>query len=71
MTTHMRKYIFTEERRGSGIEADPTRLVPQLWTEGGKLVAEWDPHTGVSYFRPDGDNPWAVGYAFAGIPGCQ
>lgn len=29
-------------RRGDG-EGDPIRVVHQLWTEDGQLVAEWDP----------------------------
>lgn len=35
--------IYTFERVGKGTEADPIRLIPQLWTKDGLLVAEQDP----------------------------
>lgn len=34
--------IYCEDRRGLGKENDPVRLVPQLWTKDGRLVAEKD-----------------------------
>lgn len=34
------KLILTEERRGLGKENDPVRLISQLWTMDGELVAE-------------------------------
>jgi hypothetical protein len=47
------KLIYTEERRGTGKADDPTRLLPQLWSLRGFLVAERDPLTGLSEFIPD------------------
>jgi len=36
------KLIYTEERTGLGVEGDPVRKCPQLWTLDGKLVASYD-----------------------------
>jgi hypothetical protein len=36
--------ILTYERRGKGTQEDPMRLVPQLYTRKGTLVAETDPN---------------------------
>ena len=44
-------YIETAAYRGAGTQADPTRLIPQLWTLDGNLVAEYDP-CGSSWFEP-------------------
>lgn len=38
--------ILTEERRGLGKEDDPVRLVTQLFTKEGELVAEKDGYSG-------------------------
>lgn len=35
--------ITTQDRRGTGKENDPIRLVEQLWTKSGRLIAENDP----------------------------
>lgn len=34
--------IYTEEKRGLGKADDPSRIIPQLYTKAGKLVAESD-----------------------------
>ena len=34
--------IYTEERRGLGTNNDPIRLVAQLWSLDGELLAERD-----------------------------
>lgn len=39
----IQEFIVTYlQRRGDGIN-DPIRVVPQIWTKEGELVAEWDP----------------------------
>lgn len=45
--------ILTEVVHGRGVEEDPVRSCPQLWTKDGKLVAEADPFKGKSFFLPD------------------
>ena len=30
------------ERRGKGVEGDPIRVITQVFTKDGKLIAEWD-----------------------------
>ncbi len=44
--------IYTEDRRGLGVPDNPVRLVPQLWTKDGKLLAEWDHYSGEMIVRP-------------------
>jgi len=34
--------IYTQEKRGKGMEGDPVRLVDQYYTKDGKLVFEKD-----------------------------
>lgn len=34
--------IVTTSQAGRGVEADPIRKVTELWTLGGKLIAEYD-----------------------------
>ena len=41
--TKIIEVIYTQERRGSGVESDPVRLVTQLWSKEGNLIAEHDP----------------------------
>ncbi len=42
---HAVELIRTElERRGSGVERDPNRVIEQFWTLDGKLAAENDPN---------------------------
>lgn len=36
------KLIYTQERVGKGVDGDPVRLVDQLFTLDGHLVAECD-----------------------------
>lgn len=36
------QFIYTEDHRGVGTKDDPMRIVPQLWTLDGELVAEDD-----------------------------
>jgi hypothetical protein len=43
--------IYTEKRTGTGKEESPMRLVKQLWTKDGELVASHDPYTGESSFK--------------------
>lgn len=43
------KLILTKDRRGTGKDKDPIRLVAQLWTLGGHLVLERDDHTGETH----------------------
>jgi hypothetical protein len=38
------RLIYMEATRGLGVEDDPIRVIPQLWTENGDFVAECDPH---------------------------
>jgi len=45
------KLIFTEERVGEGTDKDPVRIVQQLWTKDGKLVADCDSYNGKSFFK--------------------
>jgi hypothetical protein len=53
------EFIETESFRGSGTEADPNRLCPQLWTKDGGLIAEYDPFEEASSFNPQkGINSW-------------
>lgn len=40
--TRIIELIYTEERRGAGVDEDPYRIVPQLYTKDGQLVAEDD-----------------------------
>lgn len=40
--TKIVELISTYERRGIGKENDPIRMVEQLWTKDGRLVAELD-----------------------------
>lgn len=42
--------ILTYERIGDGTKKDPVRLVTQLFTKKGKLVASFDPTTQDQYF---------------------
>ena len=44
------KIIYDEEIRGLGTKEDPVRVVPQLWTKNGVLIAEKDGDK--SYFSP-------------------
>jgi hypothetical protein len=48
---HLVELIFTTEIAGSGVEGDPIRCRPQLWTKDGQLVAESDPATGKGFFN--------------------
>ena len=41
--TKIIEVIYTQERRGMGVESDPVRLVTQLWSKEGNLIAEHDP----------------------------
>lgn len=53
-TTQIVEYIQTTEKRGRGdTEENAIRNVRQLWTKDGILIAEYDPHTAHSWFRPD------------------
>lgn len=45
--------IETEDRRGTGTDKDPMRLVSQLWTKDGQLVAEYDV-CGDNWYRYNG-----------------
>ena len=49
MKTRIVELIYTEDRRGEGVKDDPARMVQQLWTKDGTLVAEQDSF-GKSYF---------------------
>ena len=47
------KFIHAETHRGVGSERDPNRIVQQLWTKEGDLVAEHDPFDAHrSFYRP-------------------
>ncbi len=35
--------LTTIDCRGLGTEKDPARILTQLWTTEGTLIAEWDP----------------------------
>ncbi len=37
--------IYTEEVRGKGVEGDPMRAVPRLYTLDGQLICEIDPES--------------------------
>jgi len=50
METKIVELIQTFERRGIGKEDDPVRLVKQLWTKDGRLIAEND-SMGGNYFN--------------------
>lgn len=50
--TKIVEFIETEIHRGAGTEANPYRLCPQLWTQDGVLVAEYDPWAETSFFNP-------------------
>lgn len=43
MKTKIIEVIYTQEHRGVGTEKDPHRLVTQLWSKEGNLIAESDP----------------------------
>ena len=51
------KLILAETHRGEGIVSDPFRIIPQLWTTDGRLVAEGDEHTGLGFLRVPFDEP--------------
>lgn len=36
--------ITTKERRGTGDGKDPIRIITQVYTKGGELIAEYDPN---------------------------
>ena len=40
--TKIIELIYTEDRRGLGTEEDPVRMIPQLFTKDGVLIAEED-----------------------------
>ena len=44
--TKIVELIYTEFRAGKGTTEDPYRLVAQLLTKDGRLIAEYDAHTG-------------------------
>lgn len=43
MKTRIVELIITDDRRGSGLDGDPVRIVSKLFTKDGDLVAEVDP----------------------------
>ena len=48
------KLILTTDRRGTGkSDDDPIRLIHQLWTPGGKLVAEGQDMENHPWFAPE------------------
>ena len=47
------KLIYTEEKVGLGIEGDPVRKCPQLWTLDGKLVSHHDPEKKYTDFHQE------------------
>jgi hypothetical protein len=52
--TKIIELILTEQFTGLGKEDDPCRILLQLWTKDGKLIAQHD-STGITegFFRPD------------------
>ncbi len=44
--------IYSEDRRGTGKEESPVRIIKQLWTKQGDLVLEIDP-CGENKINPD------------------
>ena len=47
------QFIHAEVYRGLGSKDDPSRLVQQLWTKDGYLVAEYDPFDATrSFYQP-------------------
>ena len=47
------KFIHVETHRGAGSKTDPYRMIQQLWTAEGDLVAEYDPFDATrSFYRP-------------------
>ena len=45
--------ILAEERMGDGTDASPIRLLNQLWSKDGKLVAESDANSEKTFFNPE------------------
>lgn len=46
--------IYTEEHRGDGTPENPHRMIPQLWSKSGALVAQTDPDPdGSECFYPE------------------
>lgn len=45
---HVTLIYCDEARLGTGTEDDPIRMVQQLWTVDGELIATWD------YIQPEG-----------------
>jgi len=44
---HIVQLIYASDRRGDGSKEDPMRIVPQLWTLDGVLVASQDDADGI------------------------
>lgn len=53
--------IYTEQMRGSGVEGNPFRKVPQLWSTDGNLVCEDDPSATSEDRRPADLSPHTLG----------
>jgi hypothetical protein len=60
--TRIIKLIYTQMRVGSGVADDPVRLMDQLWTIDGMLIAQYDPSGDESFFK---------GYPYGSLLGCQ
>ncbi len=45
--------IYTEERTGMGTNKNPFRIVTQLWTKEGCLIAEHDKFLEKEFFNPN------------------
>lgn len=51
--TRIVELIYTDsERRGDGTASDPNRIIRQLFSKKGMIVAWYDPHTKDSFFNP-------------------
>lgn len=44
--------ILSNRKDGKGVEDDPVRMIEQLYTKSGVLIAEYDSWTKKSWFIP-------------------
>ena len=47
------KLIYTQEKVGTGKDNDPIRLVHQLWSLNGRLIASRDSYSCNNFYEPE------------------